>query len=73
MDSQTQMRVTTRVEWWIRDAAYKPPELLSPETANGLWYMNCMARDILDTAANKLDFTWSSQRLDPPAHWKSAR
>lgn len=59
-----------RVEWWINDAAFKPPEMLDVSTANGLWYMNCMARDILDTAHGKLDFKWSAQRLDPPKEWK---
>lgn len=63
------MTVEERVEWWMRDMAYKPPEVLSETTAHGMWYHLCFAKDILQAARGELDFEWSSQRFDPPRSW----
>ena len=70
LDEDTRTKLDARIEWWLNDAAYKPPELLSETTAHGLWYMNCMSRDLMQVAANKLDFRWSSKRLNPPDSWR---
>ena len=56
--------VKERVEWWLNDMAYKPPELLAGD--RGTWYFYCMAKDIATWEDGTHDFTWSSRRLDPP-------
>jgi len=57
---ETRERVRRRVEWWLNDAAFKPPEQLTGH------YYRCMAEDIADMAVDAMDFRWSSVRLDPP-------
>lgn len=62
--------VGVRVEWWMRDMAYKPPEVISEDTAHGMWYHLCFAKDIMEVArTGNTTFEWSSRRLDPPAAW----
>jgi hypothetical protein len=61
--------IAERVGWWMNDMAFKPPEIISEDTAHGMWYHLCFAKDILQVANDKLDFAWSSRRLDPPREW----
>lgn len=52
--------VYERVLWWVKDAAFKPPEI------DWDWYYKCMANDIADTAVGEeLGTLTATDRLDP--------
>lgn len=57
-------RVKKRVEWWLNDMAFKPPELLSGK--HGEHYYECMAEDIACEAVGEIDDSPVMSRLDPP-------
>lgn len=61
LDDKRKEEVAERVEWWMNDEAYKPPEQLDP------WYYVCMAKDIQEVARvglENLTMKWSGSRLD---------
>ena len=64
-----EQEIAERVMWWMNDMAFKPPEIISEENAHGMWYHLCFAKDIMEVASANHTFTWSAQRLDPPAEW----
>jgi hypothetical protein len=54
-------RVRDRVQWWVTDMAFKPPEVLTEH------YYNCMAEDIADFAGSEdVGELSAMDRLDPP-------
>lgn len=53
-------RVHDRVLWWVTDAAFKAPEVLTEH------YYECMAQDIADFAVHEdIGRLSASDRLDP--------
>lgn len=58
--SETWQSIHDRVEWWLNDMAFKPPELLTQH------YFECMANDIADWATGEETLPGSMDRLDPP-------
>lgn len=55
--------VRGRVDWWINDMAYRPPEVLTGRY--GVHYFKCMAEDIANHAVDEEWGLDASDRLDP--------